>query len=81
DWFCQSLADTLGVAVERPRIIETTALGAAYLAGLGAGIYSGLEDISAAWACERRFEPKLAENQRAEAYAGWQAAVARVRTA
>lgn len=80
DWFCQCLADTLGVPVERPEVIETTALGAAYLAGLGAGIYRSLEDIASAWRCERRFEPQLAEAEREEAYAGWKRAVERVRS-
>lgn len=80
DWFCQCLADTLGVSVERPRVIETTALGAAYLAGMGAGLYGGLEDIAAAWRCERRFEPRMDEKLRARNYAGWQAAVERVRS-
>lgn len=80
DWFCQVLADTLGVAVERPRIIETTALGAAYLAGLGAGLYSGLQDIEQAWQCEQRFEPQMSKDQQDALYAGWQAAVARVRS-
>lgn len=79
DWFCQFLADTLAVPVERPQVIETTALGAAYLAGMGAGLYNGLEDIAAAWQCERRFEPQMAEAERERLYAGWQQAVARVR--
>lgn len=80
DWFCQFLADTLAVPVERPQVIETTALGAAYLAGMGAGLYNGLEDIAAAWQCERRFEPQMAEAERERLYAGWQQAVARVRS-
>lgn len=79
DWFCQFLADTLGLPVERPKVIETTALGAAYLAGLGAGLYNGLEEIAGAWQCERRFEPGMAESERERHYTGWKAAVEKVR--
>jgi glycerol kinase len=79
DWFCQFLADILDLPVERPQIIETTALGAAYLAGMGAGIYDGLEDIAAAWRCERRFEPAMPQSSREQGYAGWQAAIGKVR--
>lgn len=78
DWLCQFLADMLGVAVERPRVIETTALGAAYLAGLAVGVYAGLDAIAYAWQCERRFEPRMGQPQRDQLYAGWQAAVKRV---
>jgi len=80
DWFCQFLSDLLAVPVERPRIIETTALGAAYLAGLGAGCYASTEDIAAAWQCEKRFEPQMDAAQRDALYAGWQEAVARICT-
>lgn len=80
DWFCQFLADVLGVAVERPQVIETTALGAAYLAGLGAGVYGGLDDIAHAWRCERRFEPQMDASRRDALYDGWKKAVARVRS-
>jgi glycerol kinase len=79
DWFCQFLADTLGLPVERPEVIETTALGAAWLAGIGAGIYGGTDDIAAAWRCERRFDPMMKESERQRLYAGWQAAVDKVR--
>lgn len=79
DWFCQFLADTLGLPVERPVVIETTALGAAYLAGLGAGLYEGLDEIADAWQCERRFEPRMAEGEREKRYEGWKAAVEKVR--
>lgn len=78
DWLCQFLADMLGVAVERPKVIETTALGAAYLAGLAVGVYAGLDAVAYAWTCERRFEPRMAAGQRDALYAGWQAAVQRV---
>lgn len=79
DWFCQFLADTLALPVERPQVIETTALGAAYFAGMGAGVYGGLGDIEAAWRCERRFEPRMKDSERERNYAGWQAAVEKVR--
>ncbi len=80
DWVCQFLADMLALPVERPEITETTALGAAYLAGLETGLYPSTEAISQAWRCDRRFEPVMAERDRAELYAGWQDAVRRVRT-
>ncbi|MFC3674773.1 glycerol kinase GlpK [Ferrovibrio xuzhouensis] len=81
DWFCQFLADMLGVAVERPKVIETTALGAACLAGLAVGVYGGLDAIAYAWSCERRFEPRMTGHQRDALYAGWQQAVQRVLSA
>ncbi len=57
DWFCQRLADLTGLPVERPKVTETTALGAAYLAGLAAGVFRDFADISRAWALDRRFAP------------------------
>ncbi len=78
DWLCQFLADMLDVAVERPRVIETTALGAAYLAGLATGLYAGLDAVAYGWHCERRFEPRMNAATRAQLYAGWQKAVQRV---
>ena len=80
DWLCQFLADMLDVAVERPRVIETTALGAAYLAGLATGVYAGLDAVAYGWHCERRFEPRMNAATRAQLYAGWQKAVKRVLT-
>ena len=80
DWLCQFLADMLDVAVERPRVIETTALGAAYLAGLATGVYAGLDAVAYGWQCERRFEPRMNASTRAQLYAGWQKAVQRVLT-
>jgi glycerol kinase len=80
DWLCQFLADMLDVAVERPRVIETTALGAAYLAGLATGVYAGLDAVAYGWHCERRFEPRMNADVRAQLYAGWQKAVRRVLT-
>ncbi|MGB8363447.1 MAG: glycerol kinase GlpK [Rhizomicrobium sp.] len=80
DWFCQRLADLTGLAVERPRIAETTALGVAYLAGLAAGIFANFDDIARAWALDRRFEPALPATARDLGYEGWKNAVARVRS-
>jgi glycerol kinase len=80
DWFCQRLADLTGLSVERPHITETTAQGAAYLAGLAAGIFSSLDDIARAWALDRRFDPTLSATARDLGYEGWMNAVARVRS-
>jgi glycerol kinase len=78
DVFCQWLADLTGRPIERPEIVETTALGAAYLAGLGAGVFASLEEVAAAWRCERRFEPHIGADERDAKYAGWREAVGRV---
>ncbi|HRG17380.1 MAG TPA: FGGY-family carbohydrate kinase, partial [Pseudomonadota bacterium] len=78
DWFAQSLADLLGVPVDRPTVIETTALGAAYMAGLGLGWYDSLDRIATHWRCERRFEVQMPETEREALYRGWNDAVTRV---
>ena len=78
DLFCQWLADLTGRPIERPEVVETTALGAAYLAGLGAGVYSSLDEVASSWRCERRFEPKNSADERDAKYAGWKEAVGRV---
>ena len=80
DWAMQFLADILGAPVDRPRIAETTALGAAFLAGMRAGITPGPEGFAESWALDRRFEPAMAEAERAALYAGWQDAVGRTLT-
>jgi glycerol kinase len=80
DWVCQFLADILGRPVERPAVVETTALGAAYLAGLAAGVYGSLEAVADAWRLERRFEPALAPQARDGLITGWRRAVRRVRS-
>ena len=77
DWSMQFLADMLGAPVDRPRVRETTALGAAWLAGMRAGVYPGPEEFAAAWELERRFEPEMADAERARRYDGWQDAVSR----
>lgn len=79
DWLMQFLADVLNLTIERPKITETTALGAAYMAGLHAGVYSSLESIAALWKIEKTFTPKMESTQRESLYAGWQEAVKRIR--
>jgi glycerol kinase len=79
DWMLQFLADILGAPVERPRVPETTALGAAFLAGLGAGLYRSLDEVAAAWQRDRRFDPKIPAAERDKLVARWRALVARVR--
>lgn len=77
DWMLQGLADTLGAPVDRPEVAETTALGAAWLAGMKAGLYPGPAEFARAWALDRRFEPQADERRREERYAGWLDAVRR----
>jgi glycerol kinase len=73
----QFQADLLGVPVVRPKILETTALGAAYLAGLATGFWSGTDEISKQWAVDRRFEPAKDRAHIAALTADWQRAVER----
>src|SRR5258708_32242657 len=73
----QFQADILGVAVQRPKVSETTALGAAYLAGLATGFWSGEKEVSEQWAIDRTFEPTMSADQRESLYAGWKKAVGR----
>jgi glycerol kinase len=72
-------ADILDVPVERPAVTETTALGAAYLAGLAVGFWEGLDEIEANWALDRRFEPSMAPDRRVRMLRGWHRAVERAR--
>ena len=76
DWTMQFLADIIGAPVDRPAVTETTALGAAYLAGLQAGICPDPAEFQTHWALERRFAPQMAEAERAAKYARWGRAVA-----
>ena len=80
DWTMQFLADILGAPVDRPTVLETTALGAAWLAGMRAGIYPDQAGFAATWAAERRFTPQMPEPTRAAHYARWQRAVQAVLT-
>jgi glycerol kinase len=75
DFLMQFQSDILNVPVERPVVNETTALGAAYLAGLATGFWSNQEEISNQWAIDSGFQPNLAEETREELYKGWQKAV------
>jgi glycerol kinase len=75
---CMQLqADVLGVPVSRPRVAETTALGAAYAAGLAVGFWTSTDDLRANWKEAQRWEPAWSEQQRADGYAGWKKAVQR----
>lgn len=76
-WLLQFIADMLNINVERPVCIETSALGAAYLAGLGAGIYSSLADISKHWQSHACYAPVMSPKLRDDLYTGWKKAVAR----
>lgn len=80
DWAMQFLADILSIPVERPVVSETTALGAAYLAGLQAGVHSDAIKIAKIWGRECLFEPNMSSDERDNRYAGWCDAVRRTRT-
>lgn len=80
DWLTQFLADALQVPVLRPQVTETTALGAAFLAGLGAGVYGSLDELSARWQQQQRFVPQMPAEQASQLHAGWRKAIARVRS-
>jgi glycerol kinase len=75
DLLMQFQADLLGIPVVRPAITETTALGAAYLAGLSAGVWRGCDELSALWRAERRFVPTLERSRAGELMAQWEHAV------
>ncbi|WP_108484029.1 glycerol kinase GlpK [Oceaniglobus ichthyenteri] len=75
DWAMQFLSDIIGAPVDRPSVLETTALGAAWLAGMRAGVYPDQAGFAAEWALERRFEPEMAEDVRAAKYSRWKNAV------
>jgi glycerol kinase len=79
DLLMQIQADVLGVPVVRPKVTETTALGAAYLAGLAVGFWSSIEEIGRQWQIERRFEPACGADERASKLATWRRAVERAR--
>ncbi|MBL6690559.1 MAG: glycerol kinase GlpK [Pseudomonadales bacterium] len=80
NWVVQHLADILQLPVDRPQVIETTALGVAYLAGLKAGVFGNTEELGKQWRLERRFEPEMASETAHGLYHGWLDAVNRVRT-
>lgn len=78
NWFLQFLADMTDIPVERPACTETTVAGAAFLAGLGSGLFGSLNDIKAAWTLDFRASPKIARATRETLLDGWRKAVARV---
>ena len=78
DWTMQRLADILDAPVERPVVQETTALGAAWLAGHKAGVWPDAEGFAKLWKLDRAFAPALAAAERERKYAGWKRAVAAV---
>jgi glycerol kinase len=75
----QFQSDILGVPVEVPAVIETTALGAAYLAGLAVGFWGGMDELGKKWSVARRYDPRMPLNDRERLYDGWKRAVARAR--
>jgi glycerol kinase len=79
DMLMQFQSDLLGVPVLRPQVTETTALGAAYLAGLAVGFWQSQQEIASQWACERRFTPAMGGDQRAELLAKWKRATERAK--
>ena len=80
NWFLQFLADMLDLPVERPKNVESTAVGAAFVAGLQSGVYSSTDEIAELWESDRLFESSFAHDRRERLYQGWQQAVARVRS-
>ena len=80
NWFLQFLADMLGLRVERPVNVESTVLGAAFIAGFQSGLISSVDEISKIWECDRAFESSMTVDRRVGLYNGWLSAVARVRT-
>jgi glycerol kinase len=79
NFLMQFQADILGCRIVRPADVETTALGAAYLAGLATGFWKSVEEVESFWRAERVFEPAMDRDLRESLYSGWQAAVARCR--
>jgi glycerol kinase len=80
DFLCQFQADILGIPILRPRVRETTGLGAAYLAGLGVGLWRDPAALRGLWQLDRAFEPAMPPERRDALYAGWRRAVDRARS-
>jgi glycerol kinase len=80
NFLMQFQADILGRTVVRPADVETTALGAAYLAGIAEEVWSGTEEVESFWQVERRFEPQMEEGRRDELLDQWRTAVSRARS-
>ncbi|MBI2942514.1 MAG: glycerol kinase GlpK [Chloroflexi bacterium] len=79
DFLCQFQADILEAPVVRPRVTETTGLGAAYLAGLAVGVWRSRDELAGLWQAERRFEPRMPASERERLYGGWRRAIERSR--
>lgn len=80
DWSMQFLSDIIGASVDRPKVLETTALGVAWLAGMQAGLYPDQAGFAKEWALDKRFEPRMDAATRDRRYAGWKDAVSRTLT-
>ena len=77
NWFSQFLSDVVNVGVLRPKVQETTALGAAFMAGLQIGVYKSLKDISKNWSLDKKFSPKMKHKKRSNLLQGWLKAIKR----
>ena len=77
NWFAQFLSDVVNVKVLRPKVHETTALGAAFMAGLKVGAYKSLKDISKNWSLDKKFLPKMSKKTRNTLLNGWSKAIKR----
>ena len=77
NWFSQFLSDVVNVGVLRPKVQETTALGAAFMAGLKVGVYKSLTDISRNWSLDKKFSPNMKNNKRSKLLEGWSKAIKR----
>ena len=75
NWFSQFLSDVVNIRVLRPKVQETTALGAAFMAGLHIGVYKSLKDISKNWQLDQDFNPKIKNKFRSRLVKGWQKAI------
>jgi len=80
DWAMQFLSDIIDAPVDRPKVLETTALGAAWLAGMRAGVYPTQEEFANTWALDAKFTPKMEKADRNRRYSGWQNAISRTRS-
>jgi Glycerol kinase len=77
NWFTQYLSDIINVKVLRPKVHETTALGAAFMAGLKIGVYKSLKEISRQWSLDKKFSPKVKKTFRKKVLKGWNTAIKR----
>ena len=80
DWLCQYLSNVLNIPVQRPVQTETTALGAAYLAGLHCGFYKSHDDLTTNWQLDREFQPTLQATERDDLLTGWTRAIEGVKS-